>query len=252
MAADYRGGVLRMLTTRKWIGLTVLALAVIVAFGFLSHWQWERAQRDEVVVAPVPVTEVFAPGQPLAGSSYGTKVSVTGTYDASHQVVVVHGNGTYWVVTPLHPPSGEAVPIARASVTSLKDPAVGAVTAGAVTVTGVAQPYEGDPGTPSALPAGSSERLTSSGLDLPYPTTGGWVALQSQVPAAAAPATLVEPPVSAQADAGLRLQNASYAVQWLLFAGFVIFFWVRVLRDDLSGAGPGETRRDAEPVREVY
>jgi hypothetical protein len=119
-------------------------------------------------------------------------------------------------------------------------------------VTGVAQPYEGDPGTPSTLPVGSTERLTASGLRLPYPTAGGWIALQSQAPPAASPATPVEPPVSAEAGAGLRLQNASYAVQWLLFAAFVIFFWVRMLRDDLRDAGPGATRRETAPVREVY
>ena len=240
-----------MLTTRKWIGLTILALAVIVAFGFLSRWQWERAQRDDAVVTPVPASDVFVPGQPLSTASYGTTVSVTGTYDAAHQVVIVHGNGTYWIVTPLRPASGEAVPVARASVTSLKDPVVTDVTPGTVTVVGVAQPYEGDPGTPSTLPAGSSERMTASGLDLPYPVTAGWVALESQTPPGP-PATLVEPPVSPQAGANLRLQNASYAVQWLLFAGFVVFFWVRMLRDDLRGAGAGETRRETAPVREVY
>jgi cytochrome oxidase assembly protein ShyY1 len=240
-----------MLTTRKWIGLTILALAVIVAFGFLSRWQWERAQRDEAVAMPVPASEVFVPGQPLAASSYGATVTLSGRYDAVHQVVVVHGNGTYWVVTPLQPASGEAVPVARASVTSLDDPVVTDVTRGTVTVVGVAQPYEGDPGTPSALPDGSTARLTASGLDLPYPAAGGWVALESQTPPGPS-STPVEPPVSPQAGANLRLQNASYAVQWLLFAGFVVFFWARMLRDDLRGAGPGDTRRETAPVREVY
>jgi len=240
-----------MLTTRKWIGLTILALAVIVAFGVLSRWQWQRAQRDDAVVTPVPATDVFVPGQPLAVPSYGATVSVTGTYDAAHQVVVVHGDGSFWIVTPLRPATGEAVPVARASVTSLKDPVVSDVTPGTVTVVGVAQPFEGDPGTPSTQPAGSTERLTASGLDLPYPAVGGWVALESQTPPGPQ-AVLVEPPVSPQAGANLRLQNASYAVQWLLFAGFVVFFWVRMLRDDLRGADAREPRRETAPVREVY
>jgi cytochrome oxidase assembly protein ShyY1 len=241
-----------MLTTRKWIGLTVLALAVIVAFGFLSHWQWERAQRDEVEAVTLPAAEVFAPGARLEPSSYGATVTATGTYDAAHQVVVAHGNGTYWVVTPLQPVSGEAIPVARASVTSLDDPAVSDVTGGPVTITGVAQPYEGDPGTPSTLPAGQTDRLTASGLDLPYPAVGGWVALESQTPPAAVPATPVQPPVSTVAGGGVRLQNASYALQWLLFAGFVVFFWSRMLRDDLRGADAQQPRAETAPVREVY
>jgi len=241
-----------MLTTRKWIGLSILALAVIAAFGVLSAWQWQRAQRDEVVASAVPAGEVFVAGDPLAASSYGTVVSASGTYDSAHQVVVVHGNGTFWVVTPLQPSSGEAIPVARATVTSLDDPAVADVTSGIVTVTGVAQPYEGDPGTPSALPAGQTERLTASGLALPYPAAGGWIALQSQTPAAAVAAAPVLPPVTQQAGGNLRLQNASYAVQWLLFAGFVVFFWARMLRDDLRDLGPAETRQETAPVREVY
>ena len=241
-----------MLTTRKWIGLSILALAVIAAFGVLSAWQWQRAQRDEVVASAVPAGEVFVAGDPLAASSYGTVVSASGTYDSAHQVVVVHGNGTFWVVTPLQPSSGEAIPVARATVTSLDDPAVADVTSGIVTVTGVAQPYEGDPGTPSTLPVGQTERLTASGLALPYPAAGGWIALQSQTPAAAVAAAPVLPPVTQQAGGNLRLQNASYAVQWLLFAGFVVFFWARMLRDDLRDLGPAETRQETAPVREVY
>ncbi len=241
-----------MLTTRKWIGLSILALVVIVAFGVLSAWQWQRAQRDEVVTAPVPAAEVFSAGEPLATSAYGTVVSASGTYDAAHQVVVVHGNGTYWVVTPLQPSSGPAIPVARATVTSLDDPAVADVTSGNVTVTGVAQPYEGDPGTPSSLPAGQADRLTASGLALPYPAVGGWIALQSQTPPPVVATTPVQPPITQQAGGNLRLQNASYAVQWLLFAGFVIFFWWRMLRDDLRELGPEQTRQETAPVREVY
>jgi hypothetical protein len=58
--------------------------------------------------------------------------------------------------------------------------------------------------------------------------------------------------VTQQAGGNLRLQNASYAVQWLLFAGFVIFFWLRMLRDDLREVGPAATRQETAPVREVY
>jgi cytochrome oxidase assembly protein ShyY1 len=249
---DTVGGVLAMLTTRKWIGLSILALAVIVAFGALSAWQWQRAQRDEAVSAAIPASDVLTAGVPLATSAYGTVVSANGTYDAAHQVVVVHGNGTFWVVTPLQPSSGAAIPVARATVTSLDDPAVADVTSGTVTVTGVAQPYEGDPGTPSTLPAGQTERLTVSGLALPYPASGGWIALQSQTPTASVAAAPVLPPVTQQAGGNLRLQNASYAVQWLLFAGFVVFFWTRMLRDDLGEAGPAPTRQETAPVREVY
>ena len=50
-SAGYRGSVLEMLRTRKWVGLTVLLVVMIVAFGALSFWQWERAQRDRIEAA---------------------------------------------------------------------------------------------------------------------------------------------------------------------------------------------------------
>ena len=54
VGAGYRGGVLALLRTPRWIGLTAAALLFIVAFGALSWWQWQRAQRDRVDAAPVP------------------------------------------------------------------------------------------------------------------------------------------------------------------------------------------------------
>jgi cytochrome oxidase assembly protein ShyY1 len=242
--------VLTVLMTRRWIGLTLGMLALIVAFGALSYWQWQRAQRAEVV-PPVAATEVLGLS-PLAPSAYATAVELSGTFDAAHQVLVKHGDTVFWVVTPLVPADGIAVPVARATVTSPDDPAVAAVTPGMVSIVGIAQPYEGDPGVAVSLPAGQVDRLTASSLALPYPSVGGWVALTSQTPEAAVGAAVVVPPISGDAPAGLRLQNASYAVQWVLFAAFVVFFWWRLLRDDLRGAGVDRPREAVAPVREVY
>jgi cytochrome oxidase assembly protein ShyY1 len=239
-----------MLMTRRWVGLTLGMLALIVAFGALSWWQWQRAQREEVV-APVAVSQVLGES-PLTPSGYGTRVELSGTYDVSHQVLVQHSPTAYWVVTPLLQASGPAVPVARATVSTPSDPAVAAVTSGVVSVVGIAQPYEGDPGSTASLPDGQVERLTASALALPYPATGGWVALVSQVPEPTVAARAVAAPITGDAPAGLRLQNASYALQWVLFAAFVVFFWWRLLRDDLRGAGVDLPRDQPAPVREVY
>jgi cytochrome oxidase assembly protein ShyY1 len=189
---------------------------------------------------------------PLASESYGVPVTAAGTYDAAHQLLVQHGT-SYWVVTPLRPSSGAAIPVARAVVSSPSDPAVRDVAAGTVTISGYAQPYDGDPGTPSTLPAGQSDRLTEKALDLPYAVTGGWVALSSQQPAPAVQTTPVPPPYGGPSTgAPLRLQNLSYAIQWLVFAGFAVFVWFRALRDDLADASEQAPPSPVEPVRDVY
>jgi len=240
-----------MLTTRKWIGLTLGVLVLLVAFGGLSYWQWQRAQQDRVDAPPVVASDVLS-ASALEPSAYGTKVAIAGTYDVAHQVLVRHSDTAYWVVTPLRPAIGPAVAIARATVSSPTDPAVASVTAGTVTVIGLVQPFEGDPGGATTLPSGQVERLTASALDLPYPSAGGWIALQSQAPEPSVAAAPVVAPISGESNAPIRLQNASYAVQWVLFAAFVLFFWARMLRDDLRVGDPRRPQQAASPVREVY
>ncbi len=251
VGAGYRGGVLALLRTPRWIGLTAAALLFIVAFGALSWWQWQRAQRDRVDAAPVPAASVLTADSPLAPSAYGTRVEASGVYDASAQVLVAHGPSSYWIVTPLRPASGPAIPVARGTVSDVDDPAVAAVPSGTVRVVGVAQPYEGDPGTASGLPAGQAERITESAFDTTYPLTLGWIALQSADPAQTGVAAVVAP-VSADSTSSIRLQNASYAVQWVLFAAFVVFFWVRMLRYDLREVTTAPPAPASEPVREIY
>jgi cytochrome oxidase assembly protein ShyY1 len=243
--------VLRMLSTGKWIALTILLVVAISAFGALSIWQWQRAQRDRTEPAAVPASDVLRAGTPLAPESYGVPVTAAGSYDAAHQLLVQRGS-SWWVVTPLRPVAGPAIPVARAVVSSPTDPAVLDVTAGTVTITGYAQPYDGDPGTPSTLPAGQSDRLTEKALALPYAVTGGWVALSSQQPAPAVQAAPVPPPYGPSTGAPLRLQNLSYALQWLVFAGFAVFVWWRALRDDLADLEEQAPPSPVEPVRDVY
>jgi cytochrome oxidase assembly protein ShyY1 len=241
-----------MLATRKWIALTLGGLVLIVSFGALSWWQWQRAQRDQVDTPVVAADTVFPASGPMSADHYGARVRVAGRYDAAHQVLVAHPNAGYWIVTPLQRADGASVPVARGYVRSATDPAVVDVTSGEVSVVGYAQPYEGDPGTPSSLPPGQIERLTEAGLAVPYAVTPGWVALQSQLPAPTVAVTPVDPPVGGAAPAPLRLQNASYALQWLAFAGFVVFFWWRALRDDVSDAAGAAPPEAVAPVREVY
>lgn len=242
---------LRLLRTGKWIGLTTLLVLAIAAFGALSFWQWERAQSDRSSAPPVAASQVFVGGQPLPITSYGTLVTATGRYDAAHQLLVARGSG-FWVVTPLVRDDGAALPVARGTVSGPDDPAVADVTTGQVVVVGRAEPFDGDPGTPSTLPAGQSDRLTAAALALPYDATGGYLALTEQQPVAATAPTPVVPPFSPDAGAPLRLQNVSYAIQWLIFAGFAVLVWFRALRDDLADEREQAPPAPPEPVREVY
>lgn len=240
---------LRTLWTARWLGITAAALLVIVAFGALSAWQWERAQRDQEQQASVPAANVLVGGKLLADSAYGARVESTGVYDADRQVLVALGPDAFWVVTPLRPESGPAIPVARGTVAS--GDAVPAAPTGKVRVVGIAQPYEGDPGTSSTLPAGQVDRLTASAFAPEDSVTGGWIALESQDPSVVGLSPVVAP-IAAAGASSIRLQNATYAVQWVLFAAFVVFFWVRMLRYDVGGVTTAPPADQSAPVREVY
>lgn len=228
---------LRLLRTPRWVALTALGLVVIVGFGLLSRWQWERAHRDDLAAAeaadPAPVALGSVLGaEPLATESYGRRVAVTGTYLPDAQRLVPRGE-VYWVVTPLQT-AGAVVPVVRGTVTA---PAAPPAPEGIVEVTGRVEPYEGDPGPQpgdDTLPPDQLPRLTRATVADALAGTGplgGWVALTSQAPVSDLPTAAS--PSAPDAGSSLRWQNASYAVQWVLFAGFVVFLWSRWFRDDL-------------------
>lgn len=233
--ASYGGAVLRMLRTRKWIALTSLAALIIVGFGALSWWQWGRAQRDMITHQPTaPLNQVVTGTEPLAATNYGKRVRVTGTFDAAHQVLVRRDESTFVIVTPMLRPAEPAVAVARGTVNSLQDPAITQIPAGQVTLAGTLQPFDGDPGGESDLPPGQVRHLTAAAVGV-NPLVGGWIA---QVPAQEG---LTETGVAygPEAGTGLRAQNVTYAIQWILFAGFVVYFWWRIFKDDLNAESDG-------------
>lgn len=246
---------LRQLLTPRWIGFTLLALAVVGAFGVLSHWQWDRAHRDEASAAaasapaPVPLVQLAPGTTPVEPAAYGRAVTVSGRYDAASQRLVPRGS-TYFVIVALRPDGGgPAVPVVRG--TAVQGP-VPAPPAGPVTVTGWLQPYDGDPGVQPSdadLPAGQLARIARSALGpvMGPELSGGWLALTAQVPAAPALPVIV-PSYGPVVHGGLLWQNATYAIQWLVFAGFVVFLWVRWFRDDLAGGDRDpESELDGDP-----
>jgi len=227
-----------MLRTRKWVALTCLALLALAGFAALSVWQWERAQRDMIVSQPiVPIDQIVPGSGSVTPDNYGKRVEATGTYDRTHQVLVRRDASTYVVVTPLIRPSALAIAVARGTVASPNDPAIDTVPAGRVTVTGTIQPFDGDPGGASSLPAGQVRQLTAAAVGV-TPILGAWVA-QTPAESGLAETTVAYGP---SAGTGLRAQNVTYAIQWILFAGCVVYFWWRILRDDVNE----EIRRKGE------
>lgn len=236
----------------KWIGLLVLALVVAGVFAGLGKWQLDRAiTSGKAVVTPAETTlaldRVASPGGDISEASIGQRVEFTGVFVPGDEQILFgrlnYGKLGYWVVSHATvqspdgrpaalavargwaPTKGQAVSVADRLATEdsvqpgrvvgrlLPDeqPAVPTNTRdlAAMNTLGVAALYNLWHGV-SGVPVYSAyvvDRSAPSGLDAIY-----------------------SPPPSSQVQ--LDWLNIFYAAEWVVFAGFAVFFWYRLVKDE--------------------
>ncbi|MFD7645604.1 SURF1 family protein [Kitasatospora sp. NPDC059795] len=240
----------RFLFSPRWLVGTVVAVAAIGVCLMLGSWQLGRFESrvsthqeiDKAAAAASgtparPLAEVLPDAAAKVGTdTLGRTVSVTGSYDVEHQLLVpnrtVDGRSGYYVLTPLLVDGGRAVPVVRGWAEGSPGTAP-AAPSGQVGVTGRLQAPEnsGSGGAVAGgLPAGQLGTISPATLVnvLPYPVYDGWVA-SDDVPAGLTAVPTVQP----QGGDGLSLrafQNLGYTLEWFVFAGFVVFMWFRLVR----------------------
>ena len=238
----------------------LVGLAVLAMIG-LGVWQFRvalpvRTAADPNAV-PVPLNDVSTFGDFLAPANIGVVVGAQGRYDASKQTVatVAPGPGApvvptrFAVLTPLILGDGTAVAVLRGGVND--SGAASAPNAGEVRVVG---PITNESlnlriPTPSAASGQSVSRpLSTAALLAAWKLNlrDGVVVLSDQQPSASAgrvsqspTSVALAPPdpsvVVLTTDAGLQWRNALYSVQWMVFALFATYLYVRYLLDTLAG-----------------
>jgi surfeit locus 1 family protein len=249
--------VLRTALKPRWLGLLVLVVTVMVGFGMLGLWQLDvardKGRAQQVRAAPTrpveDVAEVLTPDGPFPLDGTGRRITATGRYDGSGQVLVtprlLRGERGYWVVTPLVVRStGAWIAVVRGFVTH---PAQAVTPNGAteVTVSGALAPGESPPDdtlhAEPALPSGQMATLDLSALVNRWPGTlyNAFVFATGERPdltGVTAPAVQRVPP-PALVSGGLAWLNASYALQWWVFALFAAYMWWRMVRDESKENG---------------
>ena len=223
--------------------LTVLAVVMCIV---AARWQWDRANRSESDAVPEGSVVALSDLDPATAFS-GMRVGITGQFDAAHEVLVEprarDGQDGAWVLTPMQPagadgtdasadPADTSVAVVRGWVPAGQRPAP--PPAGIVDVVGVlvadarvpdAAVAAGDPPTLSVVDTGALSAHAG------YPVRSGWFALTEQRPAGEGQPTPLLVTELPGAEVGLNWRNAAYAVQWIVFAGFAMFFWNRFRRD---------------------
>ncbi|WP_113698999.1 SURF1 family protein [Nonomuraea lactucae] len=252
----------RFLLTPRWIALHLVVLLVIPAFVLLGRWQFgrfeERSANSDRVTAnlaapPVPLESLA--GQRIKEADRYRAVTVSGSYDAAHGLLVrrrpQQGRPGYYVLTPLMLADGRAVIVNRgwvkAGATADTPPEVPPPPAGQVSVTGRLRLSETEESSGirdlRGLPAGQVLLINTDGIGraLPYELVGGYVDLTVQRPPAG-PAPEPVPPPEVGSGGGL---NLAYGVQWWLFIGVAVGGWILLIRREVADRRSEAREREA-------
>lgn len=241
----------------RWIGALFLALAIAGGFAALGQWQLARsfdsAMPPEVQTEDaVPLDTVAGPQQPVPDAVTGQLVTtdveyVPGDYEVLSDRINTAGPG-FWVVG--HAIDGEGVSLAvalgwapdrdaaDAAIRSLETSPPPSLLAGRYLPSESPQESDFENGRRSVLAVSELINLWS---DPPNGVYGGYLTAASAPPGLD---TIDSPAPSTEVS--LNLLNIFYAVEWVIFAGFAIFLWYRLVRDTLEA----EQEERAERLRE--
>lgn len=239
----------------RWIAGLIFALLLSGVFVLLSQWQLSRSAQHEPpapssIEEVKPLVDVLQPGQFFPGSVSDQMVTATGTYDPNKQVLVegrlYNNQKGFWIVSafavndaPTLKGAGASpktwIPVARGWVADAAQ--AGPPPSGTITVTGRLIPSEAplpnvDAGPDRASAVSTAELINkwevSSYQGFIAATTE--VAGGAQIPLGDDVKALNIPPQPPAEQ--VNWLNLFYAVEWVVFAGFSIFIWWRLVKDD--------------------
>ena len=261
---------LRMMLRPRWVLALVAALAIAAGFALLAQWQLGRAaEQATVIVRPTedvrPLADVVQPDGPTEQAATGQRVSVTGTIVPGDTVLIGGrlngGVPGWWVVAHLEvtdaAPGGLPIALgwtddeATAREAAARVDAEAASDADEVEVVGRFLPSEApiapaDDADPESMQTVAVAQLVNVWADYDdRPVYFGYVT--SADPAAGLEAISSPPPEESKE---LNWLNVFYAVEWVVFAGFAIFLWYRLVKDAVQREREeAELEAEQEPTR---
>ena len=260
----------------RWIAALALALVVAAGFAGLSQWQLTRAVATGTVIerdteTAVPLEDVAKPQSPVTDRANAQLVTATGRWNAEDYSIVSdrlnEGTGGYWVVGHFSAGRGSGTTTAglavavgwsadRAGAASAIETLAREAIQAVVSIEGRYIPAEGpqdsdfEHGALSTMTPGAFlNTWTAPDASGIY---GGYLTLSVGAPGL----TQIDSPKPSSA-VEVNLLNIFYAVEWVVFAGFAIFLWYRLVRDtwereqdeDAGAAGSAGDAADAQPAR---
>jgi cytochrome oxidase assembly protein ShyY1 len=258
----------------RWIGALALALLVAAGFAGLSQWQLARAIATGTVIerdteTAIPLDRVAKPQAPVTDRANAQMVTASGRWNQGDYSLVSDrlnkDRPGYWVVGHFSAEldsgttAGLAVALGwspdRAGAESALKRLDGQTDLAVVPIEGRYIPAEGP--QDSDFEHGKLSTMTPGAFINTWKTPdaagvyGGY--LTSAEPAAGL--TRIDSP-KPSSDVEVNLLNVFYAVEWVVFAGFAIFLWYRLVRDTwerekeeaAEAAAAGSNAADAQPA----
>lgn len=248
----------QVMRTPKWIGALLLSLLVAGGFAFLGQWQLGHAitlnQEDSSQSEQVrPLSAATTPSSPVTDETAGHVFSVVGEFARGDFSLVLDrrndGVDGVWVVGHLGriAPSGGnlAVAIAWAPTVAKAERAKVAFEAALsnriVSIEGRYMPPDAPvvptpKQDPTLILSMAPSQLVNLWQATDGGTYGGFLVLHpgsdiSKGDLSAVGVTPIQsvPPLPVET---INWLNLFYAAEWVVFAGFAIFFWFRLVRDD--------------------
>ncbi|UTT61420.1 SURF1 family protein [Microcella humidisoli] len=243
----------------RWIAALLLALGVAGGFAALGQWQLERSLESTVVderetESPVPLESVAEPQQVMTTDASGRLVTVSGEWMPGDDLVVTgrlsgdDGSGAAgepgdWVIRHVVTEGGASLAVAvgygpvGAGIPTLP--------VGEADLTGRYVPSE----SPQISDFEAGERTAIAVAELvnlwaePGPVFSGYLVLDD---APAGLETIAAPPPEQQTE--LNLLNLFYAIEWVIFGGFAIYLWWRLVRDEQEKIAAATNAETAQPA----
>lgn len=226
----------------RWIGALILALAIAAGFAALGQWQLSRAVEggtvtEEQTETVVPLQSIATPQQPMPAETLGQLVSVDAEFVPGDYTVLSDRSNLsvagYWVVGHAIVSDGASLAVAlgwapdeaaaASAISDLERDAPAGALSGRYLPSESPQESDFEAGKQSML---AIAELVNTWSVVPDGVYGGYVVLDSKV---AGLDVIDSPPPST--DVSLNLLNIFYALEWVIFAGFAIFLWWRLVKD---------------------
>jgi surfeit locus 1 family protein len=226
----------------RWIFALILSLAIAAGFAALGQWQLGRAvQTATVVTYPTetvtPLASVATPQKEVTDRAAGQMVSVTGSRVAGDTYVVSDrvnfGVTGYWVIGHVVAQNGASVAVALgwAPTRAKADAAANILKSGAPTATFVGRYQPTEPPDQQDFEHGARSVVSIPALineweTVPTAAYGGYIVLRD----ASAGLAKIQAP-KPQNGVTLDWLNVFYAIEWVVFAGFAVYLWYRLVKD---------------------